>query len=166
MSWGTVEPPRYYTAEVCQNGHSTTSMVERSPELRATYCERCGAQTITQCPHCNAMIRGWYHVPGVISAAPYIPPAFCHECGNPFPWTERAREAAKEIARDSKALSEAEVEELDGAIRDLSADSSRTPLAVSRFRKLTAKMGTEGAGLVRAVIAGVISAAAKSALGL
>jgi len=57
----------YRTAEVCPNGHASTSSADTSPELREKYCSQCGEPTITQCPSCNANIRGYYDVPEVIS---------------------------------------------------------------------------------------------------
>ena len=96
---------RYMSAEVCLNGHPTTSGIEYSRELTAKFCDTCGAETIRTCPSCNATIRGDYFVPGVLSITQYTPPNHCFNCGTPFPWKTAKLQAAKEQVADLEELS-------------------------------------------------------------
>ncbi len=54
---------RYDTAQICMNGHIINSMSKSHPEHNKEFCDKCGARTITKCPHCNTPIRGHYHEP-------------------------------------------------------------------------------------------------------
>ncbi|WP_368410979.1 DUF2321 domain-containing protein [Halomarina pelagica] len=75
--------------QVCKNGHQITEVYHRSPEFRQKYCEKCGAETIITCPECGAEIKGHYHVEGVVSmGSSKDVPKYCHDCGEPYPWTE------------------------------------------------------------------------------
>lgn len=66
-----------------------------------------------QCPTCKEYIRGTYEVKGVaVVGFEFLPPRFCEYCGNPFPWTESALSAAKELADSLEALNDDEKEEL------------------------------------------------------
>ena len=120
---------RYMSAEICLNGHPTTSDIDLSPELTAKFCAGCGAETIRACPSCNATIRGYYHVPGVFSTRPYTPPNHCYNCGTPFPWKIAKVEAAKDQVGDIEELNAGEKEQLQGAIDDLASGGVRTELA-------------------------------------
>jgi hypothetical protein len=147
----------YQTAEVCVNGHATTSAIERSPELTAKFCPSCGAETIRKCPSCSAPIRGYYDIPGIFDLAEY----HCYNCGTAFPWTQAKLEAAKEHAADLEGLDEREKAQLQAAIDDLAARGARTEIAASRFKQLMKKAGqTVGGGLYKVVL-DVASEAAK-----
>lgn len=88
----------YDTAQICLNGHAVTDSVRQAPERTQKSCDECGASTITQCPSCQAPVRGAYVVPGVVALGfRYTPPAHCHNCGAPYPWTAAALEAAREL---------------------------------------------------------------------
>lgn len=121
----------YCTAEVCLNGHCSTSYVEESPEVREKYCSKCGSKTITTCQHCNAKIRGSY-TSDLLLRSSYTPPKFCPECGNPYPWTEKALTAAKELI----IMSDVNEEVKDDLIKELAnvaADTPRTNVIAIKF---------------------------------
>lgn len=84
----------YDTLQACVNGHVISSMVESHPEHAKKRCPECGAETITQCPACNAKIQGYHHIPGLAHVGDDMP-AHCHECGNAYPWTEKRKNAGK-----------------------------------------------------------------------
>ena len=155
----------YRTAEVCPNGHVSTSSADTSPELREKYCSQCGEPTITQCPSCNANIRGYYDVPGVISIGrTYEPPAFCYNCGNPFPWTERKISGALELIKEGGDLSEEEYQQFEKDLVELTKDSPKVQVASVRFKKVMGKVGNSVASGVREIVVDVLSEAAKKAL--
>jgi hypothetical protein len=99
----------------------------QAPSLGKKHCPTCGQATITTCPNCDAEILGEYIVPGVIGAGSgYSPPAYCHECGSRYPWTERALEAARELTSEDDELSDADKELLASSL-----DESRTRLGLN-----------------------------------
>lgn len=157
---------RYYTAQVCSNGHHTTDSLEISRERSSKFCSQCGASTASNCQHCQVNIRGHYYVDGVISiSAGYVPPKFCYNCGKPFPWTSAKIAAAQELADEAEALTTDERAQLKDTIVDLIQDSPRTELATVRYKKLLKKAGTTiGAGL-NSIVVSIATEAAKKFLG-
>ena len=91
--------------QVCLSGHQITSMADSHPEHKRKNCPKCGASTITQCPACKANIPGYHHIPSVIRIGSTKVPAFCQECGKPYPWTSRNQGAAVTTGKKSKKKS-------------------------------------------------------------
>ncbi|GEM_PF-967428 len=81
----------YDLMQSCLNGHIITSRGLTNPELKPR-CPKCGEETITQCPSCGTQIQGHLHIPGVGYSGPSSPPAHCHNCGEPYPWTQRRKD--------------------------------------------------------------------------
>lgn len=138
----------YHVAQICLNGHCITPSYDTSAELSQRFCTQCGAPTITQCPSCNAPIRGEYTVPGVIVFGNgYTVPAYCYNCGEPYPWTHRAIESAKALIQEEGAFSPADQAKLIEALPDLITQTSKTQLAASRLNKalnVAGKFAKEG----------------------
>ena len=157
----------YHTAEVCLNGHYTTSSVEENPECKGQYCPKCGSKTITQCLNSSANIRGRYVVPNFVDlVTKYKPPNYCHSCGKPLPWTAQKISAAQELVEEIEGLSEDEKEILKQSIFELSQDSPRTELASVRYKKLFSKCRGYACQLLNSTVTSVATAAAKKYLGL
>ena len=78
--------------QVCENGHKITYSYNKHPEHRQSACDQCGANTIHRCqnPDCEKPIYGKYRVEGVVSTGGPDPPERCHECGEPYPWSDEA----------------------------------------------------------------------------
>lgn len=118
-----------------------------------------------QCSHCAASIRGEYHVEGVFGfGLDYQPPAFCHNCGKAFSWTERKIASAVELVEVGAELPEAELEQFRADLSELTRDSPRTQVAALRFKKVMKKVGTSVASGVRDIVVDVISEAAKKSI--
>jgi len=156
----------YRTAEVCPNGHVSTDSADAHPELREKFCSKCGEATITQCPNCKSKIRGYYYVPGVITLASDYqpPPAFCFNCGMPFPWTQRKLAAAVELIEAGDKLSQEELQQFREDLSELTKDSPRVQVASLRFKKVMNKVGSSIANGVRDIVVDVLSEAAKKAI--
>jgi hypothetical protein len=154
----------YDTAQICLNGHIITACINRAAERGSSFCEQCGAPTVTKCPKCDQPIRGYHHAPGEIDWSEYKPPAFCPNCGHPYPWTERRLAIARSVAESLPGLTGEEqgvlIEDLDNLVRDTPA----TPLAVGRLKKLLARVGTEAAGMLKSVLVDVLTEATKKAI--
>ena len=78
-------------------------------------------------------IQGEYVVPGVAfkGNGPSEPPAFCHNCGEPFPWTETRLDAARELTKETEELDQ-DRDKLLESMPDLVADTPRTTLAATK----------------------------------
>lgn len=82
----------YDVMQVCENGHRITDTLSSHPEHGQERCSRCGAKTISKCPKCGEVIRGYYHVSGVISLHSVPVKEFCHKCGDPYPWQGKIKQ--------------------------------------------------------------------------
>jgi len=155
----------YRIAEVCPNGHVSTVSADTSPELREKFCSKCGEATLTSCPECKASVRGDYYVPGVITIGhTYEPPAFCHNCGKAFPWTERKIAGAVELLQVGTDLTAEEIHQFESDLQELTKESPKTQVASIRFKKVMAKVGSSVATGVREIVVDVLSEAAKKAI--
>jgi hypothetical protein len=136
-------------------------MVDELPHYTADHCKTCGAETITKCPGCGAIIRGYAHGGGVFVR--YWPPAFCHSCGKPYPWTEARIRAAKDLAQllqgspEDKAL-------LEASIEDLVRDTPAAAVAAVRFKSMVSKAGKTVADAFRDILVDVLSESVKKTL--
>ena len=153
----------YDVGLACTNGHKVNGSSTHMPEFNAKFCPDCGAQAISTCPQCETAIRGTYWG-GALNTSPWVPSAFCHECGAPYPWTVNRLAAARAVAEDADSLSADEQTALAATFDDLLRDTPMTPVAVNRFKKLAAKAGLSTASALREVLIGVISEGAKRSL--
>lgn len=131
----------YDVGLVCLNGHAVNSMSRRHPDSNAKFCKDCGQPTIDACPSCQTTIRGFLHVPDVIGRCRWDVPAYCHECGKPYPWTDRRSAALSEAIDEADELSDSEREKLKQSIPDILKETPSTDTAVARFKKAIAKAG-------------------------
>jgi hypothetical protein len=73
---------------------------------------------------------------------------------------------AAEYADGLSQLTQAEKAELKGTLIDLTADTPRTPLAVSRFKKIMGKVGPVAFDAFSKILVNVLTEAAKKGAGL
>lgn len=152
------------TAQVCPNGHVANSMAANYPESNEKFCEKCGEQTLMECSHCSEVIRGHYHISGVVGFSEYHPPAYCHNCGKPFPWTELAMNAAIEMAVESGNLNENEQEEFRVSVHEVTRDTPRAQLAGSRIVRLLGKMSKVTGQAIREILVDIVSETVKKVM--
>jgi hypothetical protein len=150
-------PGWYDIAQICLNGHVVNDSVNAYPQHNKKFCDRCGAETITICPNCKSNIQGEYHVEGVPVLGHYKAPAFCHNCGKPFPWTERKIQAAKELAQEIENLSNDDKDILTQSIDDLVKDTPGAMLAATRFKKIVSKTSKPVVDAFRDILIEIIS---------
>lgn len=96
------------------------------------------------CPNCDVKIRGAYEAssPGVILFGDVMKaPAYCLNCGKAFPWTASRLESARLLTDEVEGLSAEDREQLKVTFPDLIADTPRTVVAATRFKKISAKAG-------------------------
>jgi hypothetical protein len=154
----------YDVAQICLNGHVVNDSYNRYPECNQKYCDECGAETIIKCLKCQTPIRGDYHVDGVIASPSYNPPKFCHECGEPYPWTAKALNAAIELAELTDNLTPEEQEQLKKTLDDLIKDGPQTVVATTRFKKIVSKTAPEIANGFKSILIEIVSESVKKAI--
>ena len=153
----------YDIAQICLNGHEINSSFTECPEYNKKYCEECGEKTIIRCLECNSEIQGDLRN-SEITIPGYDVPAFCYNCGKPYPWTKTKIDSAKELALELEGLSEEDKELLSKSIDDLVKDTPKTNLAVSRFKRIVGKAGNVAWSEFKSLLTGVISETAKKLL--
>jgi hypothetical protein len=118
------------------------------------------------CEDCLTDIRGKYIMDAVVDFSTFFAPAYCHECGPAFPWTEKKFGALSEVVDSSDVLSTEEKEEFMNDIKDITSESPRTTIAVNRIKELGSKL-TKGMWeeVAKPLIVDIASEAAKKSLG-
>jgi hypothetical protein len=147
-------------AEICLNGHVTNSMSQQHPERRTKFCENCGQQVISKCTKCKTSIKGYYHISRVRGHG-YSRPAYCTNCGLPYPWTDSSLQAARELSDLLENLTKDEITILKGSLDDLVKDTPKTTMAATRFKKILSKAGKSAADGFRTILIDVLSETAK-----
>lgn len=158
------EVPHYKNAAVCSNGHAISGDI--SGKQIDPFCKTCGANIITKCQHCGENIQGKYKVPGVIDIVPYTPPAYCHHCGKPYPWTELKIQAAKMMIDDMDELSDDERKKMSDSVDNIVVDTPLTEVSASRIKKLLTKVGVGTADAFRDILVNIASEVAVKAMGI
>ncbi|HQU45786.1 MAG TPA: DUF2321 domain-containing protein [Pirellulales bacterium] len=158
---------RYELGMACLNGHAVNSAADTNPVQNAKCCAKCGEETITACEQCGANIRGNYDVPGVISIGfGWTPPAYCHDCGGPYPWTLRSKDAISAAIDAIDDLYPDEREQLRKSIPDILTETPMSQVAALRFKKAIARIGAVGGKVMTDVLAKVAAEVVKESLGI
>jgi hypothetical protein len=151
----------YDTALVCLNGHTINDSFHDYPQFNSKFCKKCGAAGITNCPKCNAFLRG--HLRGVLSVHEEPPAPYCYNCGLPYPWTEEALKAANDLI-DLSHLADSEKADYKQAILDTTKDTPRARVAVEKLKRYSAKVGKPIADGVKEIITNIAAEAIKKIL--
>ena len=158
---------QYHVGQVCLNGHPINRATDSNPEHNSKFCGDYGASTITECEACSAQMRGYYDVKSIVwVGSRWTPQSYCYECGIPYPWTKNALDTAAEFVDEADSLSDEEKEKLKSSLPDLTKDSPRTELAVSRYKKIVSKAGVYISDGLGNILISVLTEAAKRGLGL
>ena len=146
--------------QVCLNGHVITDSYYDYPDSRKPRCPECGAETIFVCQSCQKEIRGRARISGMIF--PYTLPArkYCDECGEPFPWTRQAIDAAKELLTETELTAE---EQSNAArdIEDIIQGTQRSKVAIERLKRYSQKAGGWLWGEIKSILVEYASEATK-----
>jgi len=156
----------YHTGQVCLSGHPVNSNADQYVELNSRFCGRCGAASITKCAACNAPIRGEYEVRGVVAVGfGWTPEGYCYNCGQPYPWTRDGIDAAAELIDEAPDISAEVKKKLKDSLPDLTKDTARSQVAVSRFKRFLAKGGSAVADGIQKIVISIATEAVKKGLG-
>lgn len=149
----------YHTAQICLNGHIINGFLDKYPEHNQNFCNACGAKTISQCPSCNADIRGAYEWDFASDDAKV--PSYCHNCGKPYPWTQIAIDSTKELILLNDSASDKEKEYLNNNVQSLLVDTPKTKVVATKFKIFLKTARKEiGTGL-KDILVDIISESAK-----
>lgn len=162
MRFRRLGPVGYDNAQVCQNGHVITNFAETRPQHMKNFCDKCGAPTIRACPKCAKHIQGHYHGGAPRSGKPA--PAFCHGCGSPYPWTEHAINAVKQLTNEDADFSPEETEIFVTSLQSIVGQTPDAALATTRFKKLLTKVAKPVSHALRDILVDVLSETAKKAI--
>ena len=140
----------FQNACICKAGHICNDCTQLMPELNYKFCNICGEETVTHCSACNTAIQGalvrydelfqqWS-----VERNLNFEPAYCPECGTPFPWTQERLHAAQGIIDMLDELSDEQKEELKKIIPDLTVERPRTQLSTLLLAKAFEKISSFG----------------------
>lgn len=156
----------YDIAQICMNGHVINTLLRRSPTIQQKHCSECGALTITACPECNALIKGSYYTPGLITnyRVMYTTPSFCHDCGASYPWMNSKLKAARDLADEFENLTPEDRDLLKRSLDDIVRDTPQTTVSAVRFKRLAAKAGSVAASALKDILVDIASETAKKVI--
>ena len=152
----------YSTPQLCLNGHIITMESRYESETTQKFCRRCGQPTISACQNCGTPIKGIYLGPP--GPGPWRSPSFCHECGEPYPWTAEKLKAVQEVVNEDPNLTDAEKGTLKESVNDLVRETPRAPVAQKRYKMLAAKAGKETVKCLRELFVDIASETLKKAM--
>ncbi|MBU3205580.1 DUF2321 domain-containing protein [Clostridium algidicarnis] len=155
---------KYNTAQVCLNGHVITCSYETSLELRQPHCDKCGYDTIIDCPSCLSKIRGHYDVEYGLPDSMKSAPAYCYNCGKPYPWTEAYIEATKELLKLEENISKEDFEYFSNNMDSIISDTPKTKVVATKFKIFLNKASKEVSSGIRDILVDIASEAAKKTL--
>lgn len=141
-------------------GHLRNSDLEKHLAKNEKACSICGSHVISACPVCKAPLRGAYYArkpmygsanydiwSGTSSKAPIIGytdqriahdvniPAYCHNCGEPYPWTVARLQAFETIVDSLDDVSPELKTKLKEFFPDIITQTPRSELAVIFLEK-------------------------------
>jgi len=132
----------YDIAQICLNGHIVNSSLQRFPESNRAFCPKCGEKTITNCPDCKAEIKGSYF--GNIVITLDESPAYCHNCGKSYPWTESKIATAIQILTEFGNLNDEEKKTIAQDINNIARDIPQAELSANRIKQIWKKCSMAG----------------------
>lgn len=125
----------YKTAMICLNGHLITDNYENRG-IKDSFCNKCGAATIINCQYCHNHIHGRYSVNNIGSMPLREIPAYCHNCGKPYPWTETFLKTAEEMVDMFDELTTEQKQQLKETFPDLIVETPKSKLSALKAAKL------------------------------
>ena len=161
-------------AQVCLKGHVANATYNNCPEERDEFCVDCGEPTITACKNGHS-IPGAYIDENGEADDPfgYVPPSYCRECGDAFPWTksrlEKAAARVGEIATES-GFSETDVAGMKSTVLSIGSPDPETSTTnagklMSYVQRMAPPIGQKVLDIVGKIASEVASAFIRSHMG-
>lgn len=148
-------------AQICENGHVVSTGVTQVQSYRASkYCTKCGAESLEECLKCGSSIRGdLLNGRGVA----YARPAYCHDCGDAYPWTVTTLRTLSEVL-EHEPLSAEDRRQLNQDAAEVVAALATSPVAAGRIKRILGQVGKASADTFLQVLLPVASDAVKRVL--
>jgi hypothetical protein len=131
--------------QVCENGHQITGCYNIENKERQDFCSKCGAATIIACPNCKKEIQGDPIGEGITGERYPLEsadvPLYCHNCGEPYPWTESKIVTAIQIFAEFGDLSKEEKGTIEQDINNIAKDIPQAKLSAMRLKRICEKCG-------------------------
>lgn len=150
----------YDPATICINGHVISSTQANSTK----YCQRCGANTVSQCANCNIYIRGEYNIVDMPYISEYERPFYCFDCGDPFPWTKQILENAVELVDLDEELTNEIKDIIKSSLPNLLIETPTTPVAVAKYRKFMGSASTFVKDGMKNLLIGAVNESVKKSI--
>lgn len=149
-------------ALACLNGHLLNVLTNPALAPGVRFCKICGAELITQCQECGTPITE-FRAPAPDVSVPFrrLLPAFCHSCGQPYPWTKLKLTAAQDLIEELTTLKPHEREALKNSLDDLVRETPQMPVAKIRCRRLVRKLGVTAAETLKNLLIDILSEAVR-----
>lgn len=150
----------YDVQQVCENGHQITGCCTIHPERQKKFCQECGAATISVCPSCSEGIQGdpievrqsWADArrggSKMVSGRPVDVPAYCSNCGEPYPWTKNKILIAIQMFAEFGDLDEQEKKTIEQDINNIAKDITLAELSAMRIKRIWGKYGKIGYNVI------------------
>lgn len=151
----------YDIAQICKDGHVINIYEKCHLEKNVKRCPICSAEVISRCQVCQAPIRGGHiqelrfknratdprdifntiekttvSSKELTKIEDFQLPAYCHECGAAYPWTESLLNDADAIIDSFDELSDEQRKLLKERFPDLLTDNPRSISAALTYSKL------------------------------
>lgn len=152
------------TALICLDGHVINDSMKDQPQLNKKHCPKDGRETISECPECHNPIAGEIHYSNVFGAHDFKLPAFCIECGKPYPWTIAKQRAAKELASELEGITSDQVQVLEASIVEISQDNAQAQVGATRINKIMKSVTGATGEILHKLIVDIASETAKKVL--
>lgn len=151
------------TALICLDGHIINDSMKDQPQLNKKHCPQDGKPTISECPECHKPIAGEIHYSNVFGAHTFKLPAFCIECGKPYPWTTAKQNAAKELAKELK-LSIEDQKTLETSIDQISKNDAQAQVSATKINRIMKSITSTTGEVLHKLIVDISSETAKKIL--
>lgn len=155
--------PWYDSALICENGHLFSNHGSKVVPPKPSFCERCGARIIENCPSCDSIIRGYLNQKSAVIPH-YVIPKFCPNCGCAYPWTSISIQVAKDYVDTLTGLPEEDRKQLKTSIDEIVRDTPRTELEATKFRTILLKTSKNAIEFFRGLLVEVAAEAAKKVI--
>lgn len=134
-------PTNFNGAMFCENGHCIDDCICNDGEAKMqSFCTMCGALVLSNCPLCNAPIKGldiWLKADG----QQLTTPKYCYHCGEAYPWTLRWLDSARELIAYDETINDENKKQLCDSLPDIISETPKTKLAARKLEQLLLSAG-------------------------
>jgi len=161
---GSDEPSNWTdNALICLDGHVINDSMRDQPQLNKKHCPQDGKPTISECPECHQPIAGEIHYSNVFGAHDFKLPAFCIECGKPYPWTTAKQNAAKELIEELE-LSVEDQKTLEVSIDQIGKNDIQAQVGATKINRIIKSIKSTTGEILHKLVVDISSETAKKIL--